>query len=233
LWIGGLLFSLPLLAVKVGFGLERGGAGRRQILLTYGMYLALFMGTVCWRPVLSGVAAQVMNGGPYLQEYVGVTMIVWGILAIHCLVPLRKRPRAPKDAWLLALPCPAYLVAMIVSVRLARDFTRLPAPAVGAALGAAFVALGGLSQAFLRVARGRPVTRTAQAAVALALFITGTYFVATTFLPGVLHDAGHVHASFIADGTEVETGHGPWLWLMLAAVAALGYFARGRSEIRS
>ena len=25
LWIGGLLFSLPLLAVKLGFGLERGG----------------------------------------------------------------------------------------------------------------------------------------------------------------------------------------------------------------
>jgi hypothetical protein len=60
----------------------------------------------------------------------------------------------------------------------------------------------------------------------------GIYFLAATFLPGVMRDAGQVYASFIADGAESGTNHGAGVWLMLAAVAILGYFVRGRSEMR-
>jgi predicted transporter len=232
LWIGGLLFSLPLLAVKIGFGLQCARLGRRLVLLTYGLYLALFTGVTGWMILLSGAVERVVEGGPYLHGLVGTMMIAWGILAIRGLAPIVKRPLAMKDAWLLTLPCPAYLIAMVVSVRLVREFTHLPAPLVGAVLGTAFVALAGLSQLFLRAARGRPLAQTWQVAMALGMFSTGAYFLVATFLPGVLRDAGQVYASFIADGAEVGAGHSPWVWLMLAAVAVLGFFARRRSEMR-
>ena len=61
LWIGGLLFSLPLLAVKIGFGLERGGLQRRQILLSCGMYLALFIGVTGWMSVARLVRAEFLS----------------------------------------------------------------------------------------------------------------------------------------------------------------------------
>ena len=182
--------------------------------------------------LLADAVERIMQAGPYLHGLAGTTMIVWGTLAIGWLDPLVKRPRAPKGAWLLALPCPAYFLALIVSLKLAGNFIPLPAPAAGAALGAGFVVLSWLSQLFLRAARGRPLAQTSQVALALAMFVMGMYFLAATFLPGVLRDAGQVYASFIVDGAEVGTGHGPGVWLMLAAVAVLGYFARGRLEMR-
>ena len=48
----------------------------------------------------------------------------------------------------------------------------------------------------------------------------------------MLQDAGQVYASFVADGAEVDTGHGPGVWLMFAAIACLGNFARARLESR-
>ena len=232
LWAGGLFLSLPLLAVKVGIGLERGRINRRQILLTYGMYLALSIGVTGWMSLLSGPVSRIVKGGPFLHCLVGVTMIAWGALAIRCFSPKGKRSRAQKVVQLLTLPCPAYLIGMIVSLKLAGKCTRLPAPAVGAALGTAFVSLAWMSQLLSRAARGRTLAQTSHAALALALFVMGTYFLAATFLAGAMRDAGQVYASFIADGAEAGTGHGPWVWLMLAAIAALGYFARGKSETR-
>ena len=103
---------------------------------------------------------------------------------------------------------------------------------MGAACGIGFVALSWLSQMFLWAGRGRSLAHTLQVAMALAMFAVGIYFLAATFLRGVLHDARQVYASFIADGAEAGTGHGPGVWFMLAAVAVLGYFIRRRSEMR-
>ena len=158
--------------------------GRRLVLLTYGLYLALFTGVTGWMILLSGAVERVVEGGPYLHGLVGTMMIAWGILAIRGLAPIVKRPLAMKDAWLLTLPCPAYLIAMVVSVRLVREFTHLPAPLVGAVLGTAFVALAGLSQLFLRAARGRPLAQTWQVAMALGMFSTGAYFLGGHVSPG-------------------------------------------------
>jgi predicted transporter len=233
LWIGGLLFSLPLLAVKLGMGLERGGFRRKQVLLIYAMYLAMFIGGSGWMSLFAGTVERIMKAGPYLHGLVGTTMIGWSIVAMCCLVSSREPSRASRETCLLALPCPAYFVAMIVSLKLARELTHLPGPVAGALLGIGFVSLGWLSQLLLGEAWARPLAHRSQMAMTLSLFVMGTYFVAATFLPGVMRDAGQVYASFTADGAEVGSGHGPWVWLMLAAVGALGYFVRGRSEMRS
>ena len=233
LWIGGMLFSLPTFAVKVGIGLGRGSLGRRRILLTYGIYFALFMGAACLAPMLAGVLERVMKAGPYLPALAGTIMIAWGVLAIRWLDHVAERPVVSKRAWVLAMPCPACLIAVIVSTGVAMELVHLPALAAGTALGATFVALGCLLQRFVRSPRGRLLAETSQVAIALTMLAIGAYFLATMFLPAVIRDAGQVYASFIADGVEIGTARRRGVWLMLAAVASLGYFARGRSEIRS
>jgi hypothetical protein len=122
---------------------------------------------------------------------------------------------------------------VIVSTGVARELTRLPALVVGTALGATFVALGCLLQRFLGSPRGKLLAQTSHMVMALTMLADGAYFLATMFLPGVIRDAGQVYASFVVDGAENGPGRGLGVWLMLAVVAALGYFARRRSEIRS
>jgi len=233
LWIGGMLFSLPTFAVKVGIGLGRGSLGRRPMLLTYGMYFALFIGAACLAPMLTGVLDRVMKAGPCLPALAGTIMIAWGILAIRWLDHVVERPVVSKRAWILVMPCPACLIAAIVSTGVAMELVHLPALAAGTALGAAFVALGCLLQRFVRSPRGGTLAQTCQVAMALAMLVIGAYLLATMFLPAVIRDAGQVYASFIVDGAETGTASRPGVWLMLAAVAALGYFARGRSAMRS
>jgi predicted transporter len=233
LWVSGMLVSLALFAVKVGLGLGFGGLRRRQIVLIYAMYFALFIGAACSAPLFTGALERVPKAGPYLHILVGTVMIAWGILALRWFGHNAERPGVSRHAWIFAMPCPACLIAMVASTGVVMKLTRLSALAVGVALGITFVALGWILQRFLWSARGRPLARTSQVAIGLTMLAMGAYFLATMFLPAAIRNAGQVYASFIADGVEIGTGSGQGVWLMLAAVAAFGYFARGKSEVWS
>jgi predicted transporter len=228
-----MLLSLPVCAARIGLGLAVGGLRRGSMVLTYTLYFGLFLSAACWAARLTGLVERLLRAGPYLPALMGTVMIGWGQFLLRGLDNAAERPGGALPGWVLVLPCPACLLAVIVTSGAALPIARLPAFAVGAALGAAFVALGGLVQLWLWAARRRSSPQFAPVALALGMLVLGAYFLAILFLPAAVQGAGQVYASFTAEPAQSGTEHAPGVWVMLAAVAALGFVSRGKGKVHS
>ena len=79
LWIGGMLFSLGIFAVKVGFGLGFSGMKWKGVLLTLSLYLMLFVAIAVLSGQLIRLLEPVLRKGPYLHALMAAGMIAWGI----------------------------------------------------------------------------------------------------------------------------------------------------------
>ncbi|MFZ6007887.1 MAG: DUF2162 family putative transporter, partial [Nitrospirota bacterium] len=78
LWIGGMLFSLGIFAVKVGFGLGFSKIKWKGIFLTLSMYLVLFVLIAVLSERLIQLLEPVLRKGPYLHALMAAGMIAWG-----------------------------------------------------------------------------------------------------------------------------------------------------------
>ncbi|MFH1028906.1 MAG: DUF2162 domain-containing protein [Pseudomonadota bacterium] len=218
LWIGGTIFSLGIFAVKVGSGLGYGQVSRNGVVLTLGLYLALFELIALLADWLLKLLEPVLRGGPWLHGVMALGMILWGLAII-----MRSGTSAtPGSSLALLIPCPVCLSAMTFSTWAALQALPLLPWGVGLVMGGMFSVMTLLIMAAVR-ARSR---RTATPSLGLAMITIGLYFIASLFLPGKVEQAKGMYGSFLKEVAPV-TGNGTGgMFLLALLVTALlaGFF---------
>ena len=157
LWIGGMLFSLGIFAVKVGFGLGFSRMRWKGILMTLSLYLMLFVAIAVLSGQLIRLLEPVLRKGPYLHALMAAGMIGWGILLLRRQTTEHRTQTKLKfkiqnskinnselstlNSLLLLIPCPVCLTAMTFSTWAALNVIKLPTYIVGIGLGVVFVTL--------------------------------------------------------------------------------------------
>lgn len=199
LWIGGTLFSLGIFAVKVGTGLGYGQVGRKGILLTLGLYLALFELIALLADRLLKILEPVLRGGPWLHGVMALGMILWGL----SIIMRSGKTSTPASSMALLIPCPVCLSAMTFSTWAALQTLPLLPWGVGLVMGGVFSVMTLLVMAAVR-ARSQ---RTSTPSLGLAMITIGLYFIASLFLPGKVEQAKGMYGSFLKEVPPV-TGNG-------------------------
>ncbi len=83
LWMGGMLFSLGIFAVKVGFGLSFGRMKWKGLFLALSLYLVLFILIAILSEQLIKILEPILRKVPYLHALMAAGMIAWGILLLR------------------------------------------------------------------------------------------------------------------------------------------------------
>ncbi len=224
-WTVGALFSLGIFAVKVGSGLGYGQVGRKGVLLTLGLYLALFELIALLADRLLGIVEPLLRGGPWLHGVMALGMILWGVATI-------MKPgtvSAPGSSLALLIPCPVCLTAMTFSTWTALHNLPLFPWAVGLVLGIAFSIMTLL--VMLATRQGSP--RRSVPSLGLAMITIGIYFIASLFLPAKVEQAKIMYSSFLKElQPTVGSGRGGGILLVLLMAALLIGFFRNKGEIK-
>jgi predicted transporter len=79
LWIGGMLFSLGIFAVKVGFGLSFSRMKWKGMFFTLFIYFLIFILIAVLSEQLIRIFEPVLKRGAYLHALIATGMIMWGI----------------------------------------------------------------------------------------------------------------------------------------------------------
>ncbi len=228
LWIGGMLFSLGIFAVKVGLGLGSGRFGAKGVALWLIGYTVLFMLIAVAAERLMKIAAPLLQKGPWAHSLLACGMIVWG-LAVILKDTHRQEVGQPGEqailkgaSLLMIIPCPVCLAAMTFSTWAALKAIPQPPLLLGLYLGLAFSGLTLLVMVVFKV-RSRSMPKTS---LGLAMIVVGLYFVFSLFLPAKIEAAKGMYASFINEN-QVPTGHDATGTLVFIIVLLLvGFFAR-------
>jgi predicted transporter len=232
LWIGGMLFSLGIFAVKVGFGLGFGGMRWKGIFFTLSMYLVLFILIAMPSESLIKVLEPVLKKGPYLHTLMAMGMIIWGAFLLRNLdfgiqnsisCNQKSTIHIPHSA-LLLIPCPVCLTAMAFSTWAALNVIKLPSYLVGLCLGIVFDLLSLSFCLFLKfVTRHSPLV-TPRIGLGFGMIGIGLYFLSSLFLPAKIEEAKGVYRSFLTEGKGVSTNDVAGIFLILLLAMLIGFF---------
>jgi predicted transporter len=247
LWMGGMLFSLSIFVVKVGFGLGLGQLRWRGIFLTLFLYLGIFILAAIFSASLIKILEPLMRKGPYLHALMALGMIGWGIYVIRklagqdaaCGVPSSHQDRKAKDsarvtqhsALLLLLPCPVCLTAITFSTWAALNVIKFPALAVGLGLGIIFILLSLLLYFFIRLFTLNSTFLNKRTALGLSMIGIGLYFVTSLIIPAHIEAAKTIYQSFATEGNNIALGDHVGVYLLLLAAILIGFFANKRREV--
>jgi predicted transporter len=228
LWMGGMLFSLSIFAVKVGLGLSYGKVKRKGIYIALGGHIALFVGVALLSQTLMRILEPLLRKGPYLHICIATGMIAWGVVTIARLGhESRRSPQtgccnsSPVPSLFLILPCPVCIAAMTFSTWSALNAVKLPAALVGLGLGFAFTAMTLVVVAFAGLGRSEHPETT----LGLTMITVGLYFIASLYLPAKIAEAKGMYTSLATEGNAVSTYHGMAIGAILLALVVIGFFA--------
>ncbi len=228
LWIGGMLFTLSIFAVKVGFGLGFGGMRWKGIFLTLVMYLVLFIFVAIFAEQLMKLLEPILRKGPYLHALMAIGMIVWGILLLrdshHCQTTSNK----PQSA-LLLIPCPVCFTAMTFSTWAALNVIKFPAYLVGLGLGIAFCFLS-ISFCFIL----KFVSRNSSPRIGLSFGMLGIglYFLAALVIPAKIEEAKGIYKTFLTETGNIDLTNSIGVFVLLFVSLVIGYFANKKPEVK-
>jgi len=79
LWFGGMLFSLGIFAIKVGFGIAFGRLSQRQIGFILGGYLGLFAAVAILANSFLELAGPILRSGTYIHIAMSAGLALWGL----------------------------------------------------------------------------------------------------------------------------------------------------------
>lgn len=228
LWIGGMLFSLGIFALKVGLGLGYGRVGSKGIALTLGGYMGLFMLIAVAAERLMRVLQPILAKGAWLHTLLAAGMIAWGMVVIlgrrHEHQADRQRERPLRARLLMLVPCPVCLTAMTFSIWAALNTIKLPPLLTGLCLGSAF-ALMALLVALVAKPRSGAASETS---LGMAMIVVGLYFIASLFLPAKIEAARGMYSSFITENSMAQSTDATGVMIFILLLALAGYLA-GRS----
>ncbi|MDP3049528.1 MAG: DUF2162 domain-containing protein [Thermodesulfovibrionales bacterium] len=242
LWIGGMLFSLGIFAVKVGFGLGFSGMKWKGVLLTLSLYLMLFVAIAVLSGHLIKLLEPVLRKGPYLHALMAAGMIGWGIYLLRSQKTEDKAQTKFKiqdpqfnnplpithHSLLLLVPCPVCLSAMTFSTWAALNVIKLPAYIVGLGLGIVFV---GLSLLFLGITRFKS-SMSPRISLGLSMMCIGIYFMASLVLPAKIEEARGTYQSFLTEGANIDMNNSIGVFAILFVAFVIGYFANKKVEVK-
>lgn len=253
LWMGGMLFSLGIFAVKVGFGLGFGGIKRKGIFLTLSMYVVLFVVIAILSEQLMKILEPVLRKGPYLHALMAIGMIAWGILLLrkqntearshesrvtsHELSNANAKIRKDNsklitfNSSLLLIPCPVCLTAMTFSIWAALSVIKLPAPVVGLGLGIVFVVLSLFFYFSLKLITRNSSLFTQKIGLGLGMIAIGLYFISSLFLPRKIEEARAVYQSFLSEGIGIDAGNMAGVIIILILAGLVGYLTNLKKEV--
>ncbi len=247
LWMGGMLFSLSIFVVKVGFGLGLGQLRWKGIFLTLCLYLGVFMLAAVFAASLIKILEPVVRKGPYLHAFMALGMVAWGIYVIRklagpgtgCSIPFAHQDHQGKDparvtqpsALVLLLPCPVCLTAITFSTWAALHVVKLPALAVGSGLGVIFILLSLLAYFFIRLFTLKSTIANKRTALGLSMIGIGLYFLMSLVIPAHIEAAKTVYQSFATEGSSMAIGDHLGVFLLLLAAVLVGFFGNKRREV--
>ncbi|MDA8213644.1 MAG: DUF2162 domain-containing protein [Nitrospiraceae bacterium] len=247
LWMGGMLFSLGIFAVKVGFGLGFGGIKRKGIFLTLSMYVVLFVVIAILSEQLMKILEPVLRKGPYLHALMAIGMIVWGILLLRRQTTEHRTQTKLKfkiqnskinnselstlNSLLLLIPCPVCLTAMTFSTWAALSVIKLPAPVVGLGLGIVFVILSLFFYFSLKLITRNSSLFTQEIGLGLGMIVIGLYFISSLFLPRKIEEAKAVYQSFLSEGMGIDAGNMAGVIIILILAGLVGYLTNLKKEV--
>jgi len=227
LWIGGMLFSLGIFAVKVGFGLGYGRIGTKGVSVTLAGYVVLFIIIALLSEKLIGMIAPILSKGPYLHLLMSAGLIAWGLYAIRGSHVIHQTGQKTADAMLqpsllLIIPCPVCIAAMTFSTWTALGVIKLPAALVGIGMGFSFAALTLLFLALARFGK----SESPEASLGLAMIAIGLYFGASLLLPAKIEEAKGVYVSFIDKSGMMDNTNTIGVLLVLLIAMFIGYLRK-------
>jgi predicted transporter len=228
LWIGGMLFSLGIFAVKVGFGLGFGRMRWKGVFLTLSLYIVLFVLIATLSEQLINILEPILKKGPYLHALMATGMIVWGVLLLRKHKREASQPlNLSTSSLLLLIPCPVCLTAMTFSTWAALSVIKLPASLVGLGLGIVFVIL---TLAVIGLTRFKQTSNT-EISLGLGMIAIGLYFISSLFLPRKIEEAKAVYQSFITEGMGIDAGNMAGVIIILILAGLVGYLTNLKKEI--
>lgn len=240
LWLGGMLFSLAIFAVKVGFGLGFGGMRWKGIFLTLSMYLVLFVLIAGLSERLFNLLKPVLTKGPYLHALMASGMILWGILLLkrhstghRTQTKLKFKIQNSKtnnselstlNSLLFLLPCPVCLTAMTFSIWSALNVFKWHPVWVGLAVGAVFAVFSLIIYLLIKAIPHSQSSLTQEVRLGLAMIVVGIYFIASLYIPAKIEEAQLAYRAFLSDTQLVDINQQLGMLGLLALFFMVGFF---------
>ncbi|MBI5211782.1 MAG: DUF2162 domain-containing protein [Nitrospirae bacterium] len=229
LWMGGMLFSLGIFAVKVGFGLSFGRMKWKGLFLTLSLYLALFILIAILSEQLIKILEPILKKGPYLHALMATGMIVWGVLLLRKQKTGASQPlNLSTSSLLLLIPCPVCLTAMTFSTWAALSVIKLPSLIVGIGLGVIFVLLTLAIVGLTRIKQ----TSSPEISLGLGMIAIGLYFMASLYLPAKIEEAKGVYKSFLTEGGNIALNNSIGVFALLFVTLVIGYLTNKKREVK-
>lgn len=224
LWIGGMLFSLGIFAIKLGFGLGFSGIRWKGIFIILSMYLLLFV----FIAILSGRLIQllepVLRKGPYLHALMAAGMIVWGTILIRKQSSRAKAPSSLNHhSLLLLIPCPVCLTAVTFSIWSALNVVKFPPALVGMGLGFVFVFLSLIVFFSLKFRSLKSSLISQRIGLGLSMIAIGLYLIASLFLPAKIEEAKGIYRSFLTEAGNIDINSSIGVLALLFVALIVGY----------
>ncbi|MFN4197224.1 MAG: DUF2162 domain-containing protein [Caldimicrobium sp.] len=199
LWLGGMLFSLGVFAIKVGFGLGLGSVSKKGITLSLLMYLIIFILIALVSGKLIGILKPLLQKGPYIHLAIALGMILWGVYLLNFeKIGSEEKASSRVSALPLLIPCPVCLSAITVSTWAALQIINWHPAIVGFGLGILFCALSLGVYLLVRFFSKEASILKNRVKLGLSMILIGSYFVASLYLPGKIEEAKEVYKSFLA-----------------------------------
>lgn len=245
LWIGGMLFSLGIFAVKVGFGLGFSGMKWKGVLLTLSLYLMLFVAIAVLSGQLIRLLEPVLRKGPYLHALMAAGMIGWGV---YLLGSQKSEVRSQEfkiqdskfnnselltlNSLLLLIPCPVCLTAMTFSTWAALNVIKLPAILIGLGLGIVFILLSLAFYFSLKLLTLNSSLITQKIGLGLSMIAIGLYFISSLILPAKIEEARGIYRSFLTEGSNIDLNNSIGVFALLFVALVIGYLTNKKREVK-
>ncbi len=216
LWMGGVLFSLGIFAIKVGLGLGFKNIRWREILIILSLYLLLFILISFLSERLMEIIEPLLRKGPFLHLFMALGLVAWGVF-------LLTRKDSSKStlctAYPLLLPCPVCLTAITFSIWAAGSVIKVSEIFLGLGLGVVFIAL---TLFVIIITRLRGASNP-EINLGLAMLTVGLYFILSLFIPGKIEEAKAVYRSFLTETGEINLDNSAGVILVLLIGILLGF----------